>query len=151
MPIEFYLLPPAYEVRWEVMFSQASVCLSAWGGGTPSPSHSISTGPMSFLQGVPQWLVPGPFWEGYPSPRQGVPQSYHGVPPSRGWYPLARSEWSTPARDGVPPSQVRMGYPAQPGQDRVPPPPAQDRTAEEYLLHGRQYSSCVHTGGLSCF
>ena len=59
-------------------------------GGTPSTSHNTFTDLMSFL-GVLQWLVPGPFW-GYPSPRQGVPQSQvgGGIPaPSRG-YPSPR-------------------------------------------------------------
>ena len=67
-------------------------------GGTPSPSHNISTGPMSFLgvqhwlvsgpfPGVPQWLVPGPFpggvtqsQIGYPWPGMGYP-SQDAVPP----------------------------------------------------------------------
>ena len=88
-------LPPAYVVRREVMFSQVSVC----SGGYPIPSHNTSTGPMSFLGGIP---VTGsrPLPRGYPSPRQGVPH------------------------DGVPPNQVRVGHP--PTRDGVPPQPGQD-------------------------
>ena len=79
-----WFLRPAYVVRREVMFSEASVCLSTSGEITPSPSHNTSTDPMSFLGYPSNWLhvpsqgqYPSPRW-GYPSPRQGVPQSWLG-------------------------------------------------------------------------
>ena len=90
---------------------------------------------MSFL-GVPHLhftilpLVPCPFWlypsnwsqvpfQGYPSSRQGVPQAKRyprwGTPqPGQDGVPLpaAKSGWGIPpARTGIPPSQVRIGYP----------------------------------------
>ena len=71
------------------------------GGGTPSPSHNTSTGPMSFLGGTPV--------TGTRSLLGGIPQSWPGA------YPTART--------GVPPSQVRMvGYPSM----EYPSPPARD-------------------------
>ena len=51
-------------------------------GGTPSPSHNTSTGPMSF-PGVPHWLVPGPFRGGMPG--WGTPQPGMGYPPGQEW------------------------------------------------------------------
>ena len=71
-----YIITARIRRMGKVMFS---VCLSItpWGGegGSPSPAHNTSTGPMSF-QGVPHlhWrvlpLVPCPFCGEYPSPRQ---------------------------------------------------------------------------------
>ena len=69
----------------KVLFSQASVCSHL--GGTPSPSHNTSTGPMSFLGGqVPHLhsiilaLVPCTFWRYPPSQvRMG------GTPTVLGW------------------------------------------------------------------
>ena len=71
----------AYEVRREVMFS---VC-SNLGGGTPSPSHNTSTGPMSFLGSTP---VTGP--------RSQTGGTWDRVPP-----------W--PGQDGIPPGQATLG------------------------------------------
>ena len=109
-------------LRREVMFS---LCLPPGGGSTLSPSHNTSTGPISFLRGtqspshntstgpmsflgVPQWLAPGPFLGGYPSPGQEIPQFQVG-----GGYPMRGSAWGTPARSawgtpqlGVPPQLV---------------------------------------------
>ena len=72
VPNTVFFLPPAYEVRREVIFL---VCLfvSSHLGGTPSPSHNTSIGPLLFL--------------GYPSgwskvPSQGVTQSQGGGYPS---------------------------------------------------------------------
>ena len=89
--IEF--LPPAYAGRREVMFSQGSVCLSTPGeGGT-------------HLHPIILLLVPRPFW-GYPSPRWGYPS------PRQGGYPsLGQGTPPQSGQDGVPLSQVRMGYP----------------------------------------
>ena len=91
-----------------------SVCPPAGGGGvegvTPSPSQSTSTDPMSFLWGVPQLLVPGPF--------PGVPQSWLWRGGPHGRVPLAR--------DGVLP-QPGMGVHPRPGWGNSIP---QDRTAE---------------------
>ena len=90
-----------------------------------------------------------------------------------GWrYPIPGQDWGYPnsgPRWGVPPSQVRRrGTPSQ-VQDRGGTPISgqdggvhwsQVRTGgglpqleqhSMYLLHGMQYASCVHAGGLSCF
>ena len=89
-------LPPTCIIRQEVMFSQASVCLSTWGGGvTTSLSHNTFTGPMSFL-GIPQSQV-------------GVPQDW--VPPRQDGVPPARLGWGIPwpGHDGVPPDTLHLG------------------------------------------
>ena len=82
------------------------------GRGTPSPSHNISTGPMSFLGGNP-----------VTSPRSGC-----GVPPSWGTLsPSSRLGWGgTPWWESPPPPPPGMGYPP-------PPPPPPDRTADGVL------------------
>ena len=77
--------------------------------------------------GVLYWsLVPGPFLGGggYHSPILGG---------------------STLVPDPLPP--LRLGYPS--AGTGVPPPPPRQKS--EYLLRGRPYASCCHTGGLSCF
>ena len=72
-------------------------------GGTPSPSHNTSTGPMSFPGDTP---VTGP---------RSLPGGTPGwVPPSQvrmGYPPLARSGCGTPqpGKDGVPPP-TKTGY-----------------------------------------
>ena len=73
-----------------------------------------------------------------------------------GGYP-ARSSWGGtlpgPAGGGTLPG----GYPAQGGTQvgMVPPRSGWGGTQlgqhREYLLHGGQYASCVHAGGLSCY
>ena len=84
-------LPPAYVVRREVMFPSAPVCQQE--GTTTSSPHNTSTGPMSFLRGVPY-----PCW--------GVPQN-----------PRARSgPWSIP---GYPLSRSGREYPPPFHQDRT--------------------------------
>ena len=77
-----------------------SLFASPQGVGIPA------SGPRSFLGGVPQPLVPGPFWEGYSRlcPREG------GVPPSPVTGPV-----QSPVLGG------RAGTPARKGQ--VTPPP----------------------------
>ena len=58
------------------MFSEVCVC----SGRAPSPSHNTSNH-WSLVPsggGVPQWLVPGPFWGVTP-----VTSSGRGVPPAR--------------------------------------------------------------------
>ena len=86
-------------------------------------------------QGVPQWLVPGPFWA-VPQPGQdrGLPQP----DPDKGRYL----------------GQVRMGVPwpgieyplLHPGIRFLPAIGHQT----EYLIQDGRYASCVHAGGLSC-
>ena len=84
------LLPPAYVVWQEVMFSLCPP-LGGWGGVTPSPSHNTSTGPMSFLGGTPMT----------------GPRSLTGRGSTR---ILARTEWHQPppqpGEDWEPPGQV---------------------------------------------
>ena len=125
---------------------RTGVCLSTpEGGGTPSPSHNTSTGPMSFLGRYPSdWsqILPGGTqvpvggeipWprQGYFSPRWGgggLSQSQAGGTPVQGRGGVTPTEWyPQPGQDGVPPpARTGWGNPhPQPGQDRVPP--SQDR------------------------
>ena len=76
------------------------------------------TGSMSLL-GVRQCLVPGQFQGGTLVPGGVVPW---GIP--------------QPGQDGVPPSQDRTGYPNQPGQDRVNPPPRTGYVWTDYATGG---------------
>ena len=85
----FHLLPLACVVRREgTVFTGVCMSTPGEGGFAPSPSHSTSTGSMSFLVGTP---VTGPRF----LPGGRVPQSQMGVPQDR----------VPPARDGVPPGQ----------------------------------------------
>ena len=85
-------------------------------GGTLSPSHYTSTGPMSFLGlsgWLLQWLTPGLFWQVL---RTGYPPSHgwgtHWLGQNRG-YSRMDSPWPGMGY----PNQVRIGVP----QDRVIP------------------------------
>ena len=62
-------------IRESHVFSLLSVHSGGGGGLTASPSHYTSTGPTSFQQGYPSDWSKVPSGEGYPSTRQGVPQS----------------------------------------------------------------------------
>ena len=138
-------LPPAYVVRWAVMFSQVCVC-SIFGGGYPiqlmvggTPSQVWMGGTPSCWREVPHpsWLggTPSQVWTGgVPHPRSGwgypipsldggyprVPSwlGLDGVPPSHDWmrYPSARTGWGTPL------ASTGWGTP-WPALDGVPPPP----------------------------
>ena len=78
---------------------------------------------------------------GYPLPRSRQGAGYY-LPRWRGRYYLPRQggttsrQGGTTSQVGVPPSQAG-GYPL-PEQHSM------------YLLHGGQYASCIHAGGLSC-
>ena len=117
------LLPPAYVARREVMFSQLCVC-SGRGGALPHlhPTILPTTGTMSLRgvprdwsqvpsEGLPQWLVSGPFLNWFQVPSWGYPLARTGVPPapSQDWEtPPAIQDWGTPlARTGVPPPPTR--------------------------------------------
>ena len=80
-------------------------------GGIPH-LHNTSTGSMSFLSGVPQWLVTGQDGRGYPSDwsqvRMGGYLPWQGVLQSG--YPLTKV--GTPSQGRYSPSQCR--YPIQP-------------------------------------
>ena len=79
---------------------------------------------------VPRDGYSSPRWgRGYSSPRwgRGIPQSQIGEYPRMGIL-----TWL----GGI----LRWGI-----------PPLRDRTAEEYLLRGGQYASCVHAGELSSY
>ena len=91
------LLPPAYVVRCEVMFSQVSVCTTFGAGGLPH------------LHPIILPLVPCPF--------RGVPHSQAGDTLAQG-YPPARSG------QGYLPARSEIGYPP-PARTGVPPPPQQ--------------------------
>ena len=93
-------LPPAYEVRREVIFSHESV---------RSPHGLLSSGPWSFCGGTPTlWsLVPGPFW-GY-TLVSGSWSFPVGIP-SQACYPLDRTGvapltgyWGPPDKTGSSP------------------------------------------------
>ena len=80
-------LPPAYEVRWEVMFSQASLCYRGGGGG-----------------GVGWGVSPSPVTVSVPSPVQGI-----SPPPEKtGRYPPDRTG------QGLTPQTGRGYHPRQP-------------------------------------
>ena len=131
-------LPPAYVVRWEVIFSHVCVCsgrevpqfqiLSQVSGPRSFPGGTPSSGPMSFL-GVPHSLVPCPFWgypilwshvlsgSKYPSLwshilSEGYPSPSQGVPQSHlGWIPQSQLG-GTPglAWPGGTPTRTELGY-----------------------------------------
>ena len=163
------LLPPAYEVRGKVMFSQVSVHISGdGGGGDPIP------GPDDSIQLTGEYPIPG-LGKGVPHPRWGVShpanqghliQLIGGSTPSQvqvGGYPIQ------PTGGEPPPIQDWMGYPP-PIHDWYPlhprmmgylppiqdwmgyPPPSRQETEQhsEHLLRGGRYASCVHAGGLFC-
>ena len=65
-------------------------------------------------------------------------QDRMGVTPHQDWMGV-RTPLS--GQDGVPPPPSEL--------DGSPPPPRQQH--REHLLHGRQYASCVHAGGLFCY
>ena len=109
---------------------------SSWGGTLPGQDGGYPAGPPGR---VPPAGYPRATTRGYPVrgvPRYGTPQQ--GTPRARmgGTLPRGTQVGWTPGR--VPPGQVRMGA-TKLGQQK------------EYSLHGGQYASCVHAGGLSCF
>ena len=107
-------LPPAYEVRREVMFSQ--VCVSpTLGGGTPSQVQVGGTPSSRWGGGTPFKVQVG----GVPHPRSrwggGTPSSQQGgypIPgPGRGGTPIQTWDGVLPRLDGVPPVQTWDGVP----------------------------------------
>ena len=139
-----------------------SICLSTGGGGVPMSHnalqhfpecHGADTGgvPISHnaLQHFPE--CHGADTRGrYPYPIMlcNITQNSMGQTPRGG---------TLPGQDGGVPCQG-VGYPQQgkPPWQGTPPMPGQDGGGtqlgqqKEYSLHGRQYASCVHAGGLSC-
>ena len=117
------LLPPAYVVRREG--NSFTLFVSSHLGGVPishnALQHFAECHGAATGGGVPSQVQPG--W-GDTLVGVTLPRRV----PCPGGYP----------GQVPPPSQVRMGG-TQLGQHR------------EYLLHGGQYASCVHAGGLSCF
>ena len=108
------------------------VWLSMGGGG-------YTTGECTSVPGSFPGSFPGPFQRGYPSPGEGVPQ------PGQDGIPRGQDKIEYPGLDGVHPSQDRMGYP-QPGQDRVPPPPA--RTMILPPGQNSRVSTCYTVGAM---
>ena len=137
----YKFLPPASEGCGQVLFS---VCQSTPGGGGTRFQVRGST--------------PSQVWGGYPvsGPGGGYPVSALGRylvsglggTPSQVWGGIPSQVW------GGTPSQVWGGYPISgprrgtPSQVRGNPPLTNQHS--ELLLHGGQYASCVHAGGLSC-
>ena len=116
-------------------------------GVSPAPPLSPQPGPG---QGT---HPPPPHW---PVPKQGTPLQLslpHGQDQDREEGQVRMGGWGTPRYLTPPPPPARSGwgegYPKVPtplpGQSRYPPPPVKD------LVHGGQYASCVHSGGLSSF
>ena len=148
---------------------------SSWWGVPPSQVQ-VGGYPIQLMGGTP---FPGPGGgisypaDGgtpFPGPGRGhTPSSWWGVPPSQvqaGAYPIQLM--------AVPPSQVQAGgtphpswwgtphqlmggthFPGPGGGTPSGVPPAGGTPPPEqhsmYLLCSRQYASCIHTGGLSCF
>ena len=137
-------VPPASELWGKVIYS---VCLSVHtgGGGEVCQFQVLSqmSDPRCFPQGypsfsshalsagVPQKLVPCPFWgRGYPNPGMGGPPvpprgypssecgvSCPGVPPQPG------QDWGTPSvGTEVPPARTGLGYPLARTEMGTPPP-----------------------------
>ena len=134
-----------FTVRIQRMKEGNISTLSTIAGGYPCPTRWSGT--------LVQLIGDTPTQpDGVPSSSVMGVSSWMGVPPSS----LMGRGYPHPA-DGGCPYQVRMKYP--PGQDCMEllpgqnwmgysPPP--EGTVEEYLIHGRQYASCVHAGELSC-
>ena len=133
--IHVHLLPTAYVVREEVMFS---LCSHLGGGGGY---------PIQLTRGGGGYPISGPGREaGFPilGPGGGVPhpRSRQGGIPSQvqagEGVPHPKSRWGRGTPAGVPPWQ------GTPPPAEVPPPPPR------YFLRRGRYASCVHAGGLSC-
>ena len=130
------------------------------GGGTPAR---------------PQMKVPYPVPTGLPpsSPDRGkyphrFPMGVHPSSPGGGYpHPILMGGGGAPIQSFFPdrgspivpnPFQDSMGVPLGlymstlcPYQDWMGVPPHQETEQQsEHLLHGGQYASCVHAGGLSC-
>ena len=124
------------------------------GGGVPISHNALQHFPechgVDTVGGVPsqvQWGVPS--WEGtllgdtllgctLPGvPCQGIP--CWGVPCLGGY-----------SAGGYPAGGYPVRVPPRPGQGGTLPGGTQVGQQKEYSLHGGQYGSCVHAGGLSC-
>ena len=135
------------------------------GGGYPYPIMlcNIFQNAMGQPGGVPHQVQPG----GYPGRGGGT---LAGGVPCLGGVPwlggtLARGGtlaggvpwWGVPCLGGVPwpGGTLARGVPWLGGLPCLGGYPGQGGTQlgqhREYLLHGGQYASCVHAGGLSCF
>ena len=105
-------LPPAYEVREKVLFSQVSVHIP--GGGYHIHLMRV---PHLANAGYPTWLMGEGFTHpsdgGYPIQPIGGTHLADGMPPSGGGVGYL-ANGGTPCRDwmGVPPSQDWMGVPS---------------------------------------
>ena len=120
-----YLLPTAYVVREEVIFS---VCVSVHTGGGGYP-------------------IPGPGgWRGYPIPGPGRGGTPFPGPGGGVAHPRSRQGGTHP---GTPQQgDTHLGYPLAGGTHPGYPPPHQEQHSV-YLLCGGRYASCIHAG-LSC-
>ena len=121
-------LPPVYEVRGKVLFSQVSVC-PYFGRGVPHPADGGAGTPSSWWGGgTPSQVQAGE----YPIQLTG------GVPHPRSRWGPSRTGWGTP-----PPSKTGWGNPPSPHQEI-------EQHSEQHLLRDGRYASCVHAGGFSC-
>ena len=125
---------------WECLFT-----LAREEGGTPIPGLD--------------WRGPIPHLRGVPHPRSGWGGRYHQVSPTMtGWgTPVQTRDWVPPQPDlgwGTPhhwmryPTSSLDGVLPSPHHQWMEYPPPQH---SKHLLHSRQYASCIHAGGLSCY
>ena len=143
--LSFHILATASEGWAEVMFSQASVCLSSLSvGGTPFPSHNTFTGPRSLLGGTPVLSQVQP--RGHPntvtSPAyrapclgMGAPLSGTGVPPSGTRVPPPTWNGVLPPGNGVHP----LSWTGVSPRDWDTPPWTEEVMAK---IHYSRYPTC---------
>ena len=141
-PMMVHIFRPHSEGMGKVLFPQASVCSE---GGVPLlyPITPPSTGPMSFPGGGVPHPVPN---EGYPHlVLMGGTQSGLVTPHQEldGGNPI-RIGWGYPHQDwmGIPPSLLGLDRGTS-HQDWMGVPPWETEQQNEYLLHSRQYATCV--------
>ena len=161
----FRILTARIRRMGKVLFSQVCVCPHG-GGGTRSPSHHTSTGPMSFPGGTPSsshntstspmsflgYLISIPlyfYWShilsgGTPSPSHNTstgPMSFLGLPYL---LPIPHDGVPPPANDGVPPwSEIRL--PLGQGWSTYSPSQRWDTTWPEMGYPGVGWNQCTGT------
>ena len=123
--------------------------IQTWEGGTPIQTWEMGT-PIRPGKGTPP-SRPG---KGYPHPDlgRGTPsRPGKGVPPIQTWEGVRGYPPFRPGK-GVPPSRPGKWYPplSRSGPRMGEGYPLLEQHSV-YLLHGGQYASYVHAGGLSCW
>ena len=122
-----------------------SLFISPHPGGTPFPG-SFPGHWSEVLSGGTPVLAGG---RGFPSPGQGVPQSWlvgYLSPEVRPWPGQGGDPSPWPGQDGAPLPMARSGW----GTPHPGTTPRGTERQSEHLLRSWRYASCVHAGGLSC-